>query len=49
MGKITGFLELDRTDRAYQPAAERTKNFKEFVVREEAGVALHGLRHSVLP
>jgi glutamate synthase (NADPH) small chain len=32
MGKITGFLELDRTDRDYKPAAERTKNFKEFVV-----------------
>jgi glutamate synthase (NADPH) small chain len=32
MGKITGFLELDRTDRDYKPAAERTKHFKEFVV-----------------
>jgi glutamate synthase (NADPH) small chain len=32
MGKITGFLELDRTDRDYKPAAERVKNFKEFVV-----------------
>jgi glutamate synthase (NADPH) small chain len=32
MGKITGFLELDRTDRDYKPAAERVKHFKEFVV-----------------
>ena len=32
MGKITGFLELDRTDRDYKPAADRVKHFKEFVV-----------------
>jgi glutamate synthase (NADPH) small chain len=32
MGKITGFLELDRTDRDYKPAAERVTHFKEFVV-----------------
>jgi glutamate synthase (NADPH) small chain len=32
MGKITGFLELDRTDREYKPATERVKHFKEFVV-----------------
>jgi glutamate synthase (NADPH) small chain len=32
MGKITGFLELDRADRDYKPAAERVKHFKEFVV-----------------
>ncbi len=32
MGKVTGFLEADRQDRTYLPAAERIQNFKEFVV-----------------
>lgn len=32
MGKITGFLEIDREDRHYAPVAERVKNYKEFVV-----------------
>jgi glutamate synthase (NADPH/NADH) small chain len=32
MGKITGFLEIERHDRKYMPVAERLKNFKEFVV-----------------
>ncbi|MBA1914180.1 glutamate synthase, partial [Escherichia coli] len=32
MGKITGFLEIERHDRKYEPVAERLKNFKEFVV-----------------
>jgi glutamate synthase (NADPH/NADH) small chain len=32
MGKITGFLEFDRHDRAYEPVAERVKSFKEFVI-----------------
>ncbi len=32
MGKITGFLELDRSDRAYAPVAERLKNYREFVL-----------------
>ncbi len=30
MGKITGFLEIDRHDRAYVKTAERVTNFKEF-------------------
>ncbi|MSP03443.1 MAG: glutamate synthase subunit beta [Acetobacteraceae bacterium] len=30
MGKITGFLEIERHDRGYEKAAERVKNFKEF-------------------
>ncbi len=30
MGKITGFLEIDRHDRAYEKTAERVTNFKEF-------------------
>jgi glutamate synthase (NADPH/NADH) small chain len=32
MGKITGFLEIDRSDRKYAPVAERITNFKEFVI-----------------
>lgn len=32
MGKITGFLEIERHDRKYEPVAERVKNFNEFVI-----------------
>ncbi|VIO67985.1 glutamate synthase subunit beta [Bradyrhizobium ivorense] len=32
MGKITGFLEIDRNERKYEPVAERLKNFDEFVI-----------------
>ncbi len=32
MGKPTGFLEIERHDRKYEPVAERVKNFKEFVI-----------------
>ncbi|ABE38114.1 glutamate synthase (NADH) small subunit [Rhodopseudomonas palustris BisB5] len=32
MGKITGFLEIERHDRVYAPVAERVSNYKEFVV-----------------
>ena len=32
MGKVTGFLEIDRHDRKYKPAADRIRNFKEFVI-----------------
>jgi glutamate synthase (NADPH/NADH) small chain len=32
MGKVTGFLEIDRHDRKYTPVAERLKHFREFVV-----------------
>ncbi|GAB1716853.1 MAG: glutamate synthase (NADH) small subunit [Nitrobacter sp.] len=32
MGKITGFLEIERHDRKYAPVSERVKNFKEFVI-----------------
>ena len=31
MGKITGFLEIDRHDRAYDKPEARVKYFKEFV------------------
>ena len=32
MGKITGFLEFDRHDRAYEPVAKRVQSYREFVV-----------------
>lgn len=32
MGKPTGFLEIERHDRKYEPVAERVKDFKEFVI-----------------
>jgi glutamate synthase (NADPH/NADH) small chain len=31
MGKITGFMEIARQDRAYEPVAERVKVYREFV------------------
>ena len=32
MGKITGFLEIDRRDRRYAPASDRIRNYKEFTI-----------------
>ncbi|ABS63578.1 glutamate synthase, NADH/NADPH, small subunit [Parvibaculum lavamentivorans DS-1] len=32
LGKITGFLEIDRQDRKYLPAADRIRNYNEFVI-----------------
>jgi glutamate synthase (NADPH/NADH) small chain len=32
MGKITGFLEIERHDRTYEPVAERLKDYGEFVI-----------------
>ena len=32
LGKITGFLEIDRQDRKYLPAADRIRNYREFVI-----------------
>ena len=32
MGKITGFLEIDRQDRRYAPAGDRIRHFREFVI-----------------
>ena len=32
MGKPTGFIEIDRQDRGYGPVADRTTNYKEFVI-----------------
>jgi len=32
MGKVTGFLEIDRQDRRYKPAADRIRHFHEFMI-----------------
>ena len=54
MGKPTGFLEFERADRNYEPVEARVKHWHEFVVPlpetdvEDAGRALHGLRHPLL-
>jgi glutamate synthase (NADPH/NADH) small chain len=32
MGKVTGFLEIDRRDRKYQPVEERVRHWQEFVL-----------------
>ena len=32
MGKVTGFLELDRIEETYAPTQERLKHYKEFVI-----------------
>src|SRR4029078_219643 len=32
MGKITGFLEIEREDRTYEPAADRIRHYREFVI-----------------
>lgn len=32
MGKVTGFLEIDRQENKYQPAADRIRHFREFVL-----------------
>jgi len=32
VGKVTGFLEIDRRDRRYLPAADRVRNYNEFYI-----------------
>jgi glutamate synthase (NADPH/NADH) small chain len=32
MGKVTGFLEIDRRDRKYAPAGDRIRHYKEFIL-----------------
>jgi glutamate synthase (NADPH/NADH) small chain len=32
MGKVTGFLEIDRQEQKYQPAADRIRHYREFIV-----------------
>jgi glutamate synthase (NADPH/NADH) small chain len=45
MGKITGFLEIDREDRHYEPAADRVRHYREFVIPpSEADLTLQAAR-----
>jgi glutamate synthase (NADPH/NADH) small chain len=45
MGKITGFLEIERRDRSYEPASDRVRHFKEFVIpASESEVARQAAR-----
>lgn len=32
MGKVTGFMEIERIEEGYQPVVERLKNYREFVI-----------------
>jgi glutamate synthase (NADPH/NADH) small chain len=32
MGKITGFLEIEREDRTYEPASDRVRHYREFII-----------------
>ena len=32
MGKVTGFMEIDRADRRYGPAADRIRHYREFLL-----------------
>ena len=32
MGKVTGFLEIDRRDRNYKPASDRIRHYNEFMI-----------------
>jgi glutamate synthase (NADPH/NADH) small chain len=32
MGKVTGFLEIDRADRRYAPASDRIRHYREFLL-----------------
>ncbi len=45
MGKPTGFMEYDRLDRHYEPAADRMVHYEEFVVSlSDSDVSLQGAR-----
>ncbi len=54
MGKVTGFLEIDRQERKYAPAADRIRHYQEFVIpairgsHPQSGGPLHELRHPLL-
>lgn len=45
MGKITGFLEIERQEHSYAPAADRIRHFKEFVIPlDEANIERQAAR-----
>jgi glutamate synthase (NADPH/NADH) small chain len=37
VGKITGFLEIERQERTYEPASDRVRHFKEFIIPPSDG------------
>ena len=37
MGKVTGFIELERIQEVALPPAERVRNYREFVPRAQRG------------
>ncbi len=40
MGKVTGFLEIDRQDRKYAPASDRIRHYREFVIPLSEGATV---------
>ena len=45
MGKPTGFLEYERHDRTYAPAADRVQHFREFIIPlDEKQLSIQGAR-----
>ncbi len=45
MGKITGFMELQRVEEVYLPVRERVRNYREFVLRlKDADASKQGAR-----
>jgi glutamate synthase (NADPH/NADH) small chain len=45
MGKPTGFMEYERLERSYAPAADRVQHFREFVIPlEDSEISLQGAR-----
>ena len=45
MGKVTGFLEIERQERKYTPAADRVRHYNEFVIPlSEEGVKAQAAR-----
>ena len=45
MGKVTGFMEYERLEEGYKPAAERLKHYKEFVIGlDDKQVKVQGAR-----
>jgi len=45
MGKVTGFLEIGRHDRGYEPAGDRVRHFREFIIpMERSEVSKQGAR-----
>ena len=55
MGKVTGFLEIDRHERTYKSASDRIRSYKEFTIPlsearySRSGCPMHGLWCTLLP